>query len=91
MSEWIPTGWMRRDEFENTNPDGPKVQVVRMNSPFYTGERYAVRHGSLCLATNGEWEDEPMPSSRDDAFYERCRFQTFDDAVATADSEEAKT
>ena len=57
-----------------------------MVSPFYDGEKYAVRRGSRCLNTSGEWEREPMPSSRDAAFYARCRFDSFD---AAADAAEA--
>jgi len=29
-----------------------------------------------CLNKSGEWEWEPMPSSRDDEFLSRCRFPT---------------
>lgn len=40
--------------------------------------------GSFCLNRDGEFEYEPMPSSRDDAFLKRCRF-TLCEAVAAAD------
>ena len=32
------------------------------------------------LNKSGEWESEPMPSNRDEAFLDRCRFDTFEDA-----------
>ena len=63
---------------------GPLLTLVRMQSPFYAGERWAVRRGRCCLATDGKWEWEPSPSSRDDAFYARCRFASFDDAADAA-------
>lgn len=45
--------------------------------------RWAVyRDRSFCLAKDGEWEYEPLPSSRDDAFIERCRFGTLAEAIA---------
>lgn len=80
--EWIPIEWMRAAEHASADIRahlGPKIS--RMRSPFYAGERFAVRQGSECLAANGEWEYEPLPSARDDAFYARCRFGTFEDAV----------
>jgi hypothetical protein len=38
---------------------------------------WKVRDGfSNVLGKTGEWEWEPMPSSRDDEFLSRCRFDT---------------
>ena len=34
-----------------------------------------------CLNRNGEWEYEPIPSSRDDAFFARCRFASVEEAL----------
>lgn len=45
---------------------------------------YAVRSDGNCLAKDGVWEWEPMPSSRNEAFTARCRFATFDEAMAAA-------
>jgi len=57
-----------------------------MRSPFYPGERYAIRMcEGQCLNIHGEWEDEPLPSDRDDAFYKRCRFTTFEAACQAAE------
>ena len=39
-------------------------------------KKWAVRRNGNCLGKGGEWEYEPMPSSRDDEFLERCRFST---------------
>ena len=60
-----------------------KAHFVRMNSPFYDGEKWAVRKGGNCLTKTGEWEWEPMPSSRTDDFYERCRFESLEKALQT--------
>jgi hypothetical protein len=49
--------------------------------------RWAARHQGNCLNNSFEWEHEPTPSGRDDAFLARCRFDTLDDvtdAVARA-------
>ena len=35
---------------------------------------WAVVDGASNLNHDGQWEDEPRPSSRDDAFLSRCRF-----------------
>lgn len=78
--QWMPIKWARRNHFDGS-PQAVSIELMR--SPFYTGERYAVRNGlGRCLNKSGEWELEPMPSSRDDAFYERCRFDSFAAAEA---------
>jgi hypothetical protein len=58
-----------------------RVEFHRMNSPFYTGEKWCVRLRGDCLNHNAEWEWEPSPSNRDAEFYARCRFDTLDEAV----------
>lgn len=37
-------------------------------------------NGALCLTRQGAWEREPSPSNRDDSYYRRCRFETFEEA-----------
>jgi hypothetical protein len=74
--------------------------VVRINSYDFKIQRvsqrsgrdlWKVMKGSECLNKDGEWEYEPMPSSRDDAFIARCRFESAAAAIAsltkTADGE----
>lgn len=77
----VGTEFAFKADFDSMRFDGPKF--VRMNSPFYYGEKWAVRRMSACLNRDGEWEYEPMPSSRDDEFYARCRFDSLKHAVAT--------
>jgi hypothetical protein len=44
------------------------------------GDNWAVTRTGDCLNKDGEWEWEPSPSNRDDAFLVRCRFN-IDDAL----------
>jgi len=46
--------------------------------------RWAVRQDSAVLNTDGQWEHEPLPSSRDEAFLRRCRFPTVQAAARAA-------
>jgi len=67
-----------------------RVTFNRQKSPFYEGIRWAVRRNEECLASDGEWEWEPSPSNRDDAFYDRCRFLSLNDAMRAFDLSEQK-
>ena len=44
---------------------------------------WAVIHGGSCLGTDGEWDWEPRPSSREDDWLAAHRF-SLDDALALA-------
>lgn len=82
--EWQATVWRPVGELYSDDPWVP--YIVRMGSPFYEGERFAVRNDlKRCLTVDGEWEHEPMPSSRDDTFYEWCRFKSFEAARDAAE------
>jgi hypothetical protein len=37
---------------------------------------WAIREKGACLNKQGEWEIEPIPSSRTKAFFKRCRFKS---------------
>jgi hypothetical protein len=43
-------------------------------------ERWAICRGSMCFNKQGEWEHEPMPSSRTMPFFARTRFPSAVDA-----------
>lgn len=45
--------------------------------------KFAVRQSGACLSLEGEWEYEPIPSSRDDEFLKRCRFDSWQQAADT--------
>lgn len=46
---------------------------------------WRVKKGPFCLNVNGEYEYEPLPSSRDDAYIKRCRFATLEEAWERAE------
>lgn len=79
--KWLPVQWQPAKAVEGLKPEA--VSIYRMRSPFYSGERYAVRLRGRCLNKRGEWEREPQPSCRTAAFYARCRFASFEDAART--------
>jgi len=80
----IPTEYQFEHEAQRRDYPGMQVRFVRMDSPFYEGIKWAVRWMGRCLTHDGEWEYEPQPSSRDDAFYARCRFDSLEEAVTLA-------
>lgn len=67
------------------------VTFHRMRSPFYPDERWSVRLGCQCLSVTGEWEWEPIPSERRQAFYDRCRFKSLDAALEAYDRANRRT
>jgi len=77
--EWMPVEWIQQKDYDEMNKSA--IRISMSNSPFYKGNRFIVRNGCSCLNKSSEWEYEPMPSNRDDAFYKRCRFDTFEEAV----------
>lgn len=76
----MPTAFQIADEFDTAAVDA--VTFVLTRGQDYNGTRVAVRRTGESLANDGKWEIEPQPSSRDDAFYARCRFASLSDAVA---------
>jgi len=42
---------------------------------------WAIREKGCCLNKQGEWEIEPIPSSRTSAFYKRCRWKSAEAAL----------
>ncbi len=64
------------------NPDEPMHEWISVELTCRAGEgphrppgdTWAVRKGGWCLNDNYEWEFEPIPSSRDEAFYARTRW-----------------
>jgi hypothetical protein len=72
--------WAYGDE-EN----GQGVYVEWRGRRFGQGpELWAVTRLSWCLNRSGEWEIEPQPSSRDDAFIARCRWHSMQEALLAA-------
>ena len=48
-------------------------------------DRWAIFNGASCLNRLGEWEYEPLPSSRTDEYLERNRY-SLDEAMTVADA-----
>lgn len=78
-SDLLAISYKLKSDYEGMNPSS--MTFHRMNSPFYDGEKWAVRMGGNCLNKEGEWEWEPSPSNREDDFYSRCRFESKEDAI----------
>ncbi len=74
--QWSPCKW----RIDGAKDGLGEVFIARVTNSDGT-DRYAVRQGDNVLNTDGGWEYEPQPSNRDDAFFKRCRFATFDDAA----------
>ncbi len=43
--------------------------------------KWAIKMGLHVLNKFGQWEYEPIPSSRDEAYFERCRYSTPEEAL----------
>ena len=57
----------------------------RISIEFRGDSQWAVlEDSSYCLNRDGEFEYEPLPSSRDEAFLKRCRF-SLQEALIAAD------
>lgn len=67
-----PTGYA-----DTASPSDKQHWVVTVQD---RGQGWAVCWMGDVLTRDGEWEWEPQPSSRDDAFYARCRFTTEEEA-----------
>lgn len=56
-------------------------RAIQVDGP----DLWKVKRGDAhCLNRDGEWEYEPLPSSRDDDFLARCRYATADEAIDAA-------
>ncbi len=76
---WTPCVW-RIDAWPKHGADITIETAVQIDGP----DLFAVRYAGRCLNKFGEWEMEPMPSSRSEDFLERCRFASIEDAINTA-------
>lgn len=77
MANLVATKWLDRDS-------GLWVETAAFNAD--DSMRFAVRRiDGCCLNKDGAWEEEPFPSSRDEGFLERCRWDCFQDAAVALD------
>ena len=76
----VAVAWEVREGGAMFDIDWPTVhRMDQLSGP----SLFAVRFRGKCLNSNSKWELEPMPSSRDEDFMRRCRFNSFEDAVQT--------
>jgi hypothetical protein len=47
----------------------------------FHGEKWAIMEKGTCLSKDGVWEYEPIPSSRNDEYLLRCRFDSPEQAL----------
>lgn len=75
--------WSR---FKNGH-DWQRAEVVatKFAEDGLTPTAWAVREGGAVLTRRGQWEYEPSPSSRTDAFLKRTRFATAQEAAEAAE------
>lgn len=71
-TEWKPVKW----KFD------PQSRVSIDECPQLKGlPQFAIRKDGDCMNKQSKWEYEPLPSSRTNAFFKRCRFKTFEAAA----------
>ena len=68
---------------ENRTGTGPYCREVTLDryEQMEGPDKWAIKMGSHVLNKYGQWEYEPMPSSRDDEYLERCRYLTPEEAL----------
>jgi hypothetical protein len=66
---------------ESDTPGTPGPVVIDTCKQINHTTLYAVRQLGCCLNSDGEWEREPIPSSRTDEFLARCRYETWEKAA----------
>ncbi len=59
---------------------GRYVVEIQRTLKWNDGHLWAARISGLCVNNLGQWEHEPFPSERDEAFLARCRFKTPEEA-----------
>lgn len=88
MPNWTATTWTQRADLDAKENSAVTIELtVGLD---YAGDRFAVRRDRRVLNINAEWEVEPLPTSRKQPFFERCRFKTFQAAVDAAEKAGSK-
>lgn len=95
MNEGFPRNFVLFPDFVTQwtffpNDDTDRItELVTVERTFFgdapegVGEWVVRKFGRRCMNHDGEWEGEPQPSSRDDEFFKRCRFDR-NDALSRA-------
>lgn len=58
-----------------------QITIEERQQPFGKNSLWAVKKGNCVLNREGEWEYEMLPSSRDEEFIARCRFESAEGAA----------
>lgn len=75
----------RATEFLVTAPGVDEVVIRKCYGHWLPKQpMWKVSHYGGTLNKDGRWEVEPQPSSRDDEYYARCRYDTYEEAEAAA-------
>ncbi len=83
----IETIRVRPGRFGVDGDGAPQSWVCVERRDGFDGTRWAVVDMGLCLsAKTGEWDFEPMPSSRTEAWKRSHRWKTFQEAWAAAEA-----
>jgi hypothetical protein len=80
MSASLQTLAVLSYELVHDDPRGQCVTLDRVHG--LHGDRWAIREYGCCLNKSGAWEREPQPSSRDDDFFARCRWDGAEEALS---------
>jgi hypothetical protein len=80
ITEWVPTRWRIKND-----TTGRSVEIQERLSAKIPESRYVVFSGGEVLNSDGEWEWEPMPSSRTEEFIGRTRCPSFEAAAIRYD------
>jgi hypothetical protein len=69
-------------KFEYGKPDTRQFDGIYVETrDGFDGRKWAITQRGNCFAKDGTWEYEPVPSSRDDDFRKRCRWDTAEEAA----------
>lgn len=69
--------------FSLVDPEDDNYRHYVIRVQWRGGDRYAVMQGRYCYGTDGSWDWEPQPSSREDDWTDTHRF-SYDEACAIA-------
>ena len=88
----IRSVWVVRPQ--RYTPESPNLKTVGITVEEMIGHKvrmWAIKAGDdEVLGKDGEWELQPMPSSRTPEFFERTRWDNFEEALAFAQAYVAK-
>jgi hypothetical protein len=79
-ASWVVESWGLGPRDSRT----PRHTVVQARTQRDNSVLWSVSDGFHVLNKKGDWEYEPIPSSRDDAFIARTRWATAEEAKAAA-------